>query len=115
MTQIASPIDSLIEHLKGLDPFNDITAYRLWESLQLLAGDLNRLIKSVLISEIPTGRIDGINRTFNISQVPTDNFMLIFQNGLLVTTYTINNQVITMNSTPSINDTLIVVYRKAGI
>jgi hypothetical protein len=66
-------------------------------------------------AEIPTGNIDGVNKTFNLGNSPTPSDSLeLFLNGILQSPtqdYTLSGFVITMNSAPTIGSFLIAWYR----
>jgi hypothetical protein len=76
-----------------------------------------------MISETPTGAINGVNQTFTLSQTPVANSELLFLNGVLQTrgalgagteSYTITGTTITHNLPPQIGDLLRVEYRTAA-
>lgn len=68
---------------------------------------------SILSQESPTGAINGVNVTFFLSQIPKDDFILFFLNGVSLTEgsdYTLSTATITMVSAPVIGDMLTAYY-----
>lgn len=113
-------IDSLIDYLKGDDPYKKADAFKLWQALKMLSDGIvflerntNSQISFISAAEIPTGVINGSNTIYMLRSKPIDSFAALFQNGLLLiqdVDYTINNQRITMATAPIAGDTLQFLY-----
>ena len=108
-----SPIDSLIEHLKGINPYGKTETIKLWEALITLSNAILRLEKITPVLEIPSGTINSSNKEFLLSETPIyNNFSMVFKNGLLLskTEYEIINRLLVMVTAPVAGNTLQLLY-----
>lgn len=67
----------------------------------------------MIITEIPTGEVDGINKVFELSQIPNTSFLMFFVNGQLQTLntdFTLNVKDITLLNAPASLSPLTVTY-----
>lgn len=65
-----------------------------------------------LITETPTGSVDGSNESFTLSAIPTDpNTLLVLVDNLRVTNYTLSGQVFTLTVPPNPGNVLLVYYK----
>lgn len=68
--------------------------------------------------EVPAGDINGVNREFTLASQPAPlSSIQLFKGGILqrqgeANDYTVNNNIITFNVAPEVNDTLVVYYRR---
>jgi hypothetical protein len=75
-----------------------------------------KLLDNSFVQETPSGTINGSNKSFSITYVPTSASCLdLYQDGLLLlqaTDYTISSQTITMTTAPALGQKLIASYIK---
>lgn len=113
-----SPIDDLIEHLKGVNPYGRGTeAFKLWSALKQLSDAAVELSNTKVqhTLENPIGAINGNNKNFLLSSVPatSNNLLMGFKNGLLLQRgidFNIENRLIIMTTAPAIGNVLQFLY-----
>lgn len=73
--------------------------------------------KGIVVREIPTGIIDGVNITFTLAYMPIADSEQVYLNGLLQDTrgidYSISGSVITFLAPPLSGDRILVTYQRA--
>lgn len=72
---------------------------------------------NIIVREIPSGVIDGVNATFTLANAPVANSEQIYLNGLLQDTrgidYSISGVIVTFLVPPVSGDRVLVTYQKA--
>lgn len=71
------------------------------------------VVDTTFTLEVPTGTIDGANTVFTVSATPSDIYIGVWQNGLLIkngSDYTIDGDEVTFLVAPLVGDTLQVLF-----
>jgi hypothetical protein len=74
-------------------------------------------IDDLIINEIPSGAVDGVNDTFELNFNPVPDSLKLFQNGVLkcegpTEDYTKSSKIITFNDSPEVGDKIRASYLK---
>jgi hypothetical protein len=74
----------------------------------------------IVVGEIPTGSIDGVNTDFTVSYEPLANSESVYLNGVLIADsgigdYTISGKTVTFADAPEIGDTVRISYIKNSL
>lgn len=92
---------TIVNSIRGEDNVNQTSI----PSIALSALDFRFFL------EIPEGKIDGVNTQFTSCYLTSGGFLLVYQNGLLVTTWTqIATGTIQFTTAPLINDSIQFIY-----
>ena len=101
----------LAKHLNNLEDKVGIDGDTNENSLDYL---IKKKIGEIVDAEVPSGTIDGSNKTFTIAHTPISGSLKLFLNGMLLKEnddYTLSGTTITMNYAPESGSNFIASYR----
>lgn len=81
---------------------------------------LQNVSNNIIWNETPSGLVNGVNVSFNLSQTPIGTNVLVFINGVLQerdvdgADYSINGKIITFKSAPRVDSKILVTYAVLG-